>query len=299
MLLHGMREARDRRHRGAREVGAERGGVQRRRHQDDPQRGPVREHVPQQDEQKVGIERSLVNLVDDDVRDAREQRVLREPSKQHAGGDEQDPRRLGRDALQTNLVPDARALGAELFASFLRDSRSHGRGGDAPRLRANHAAPAALPPCDGVVQYELRQLGRLTAAGLAGDDHNLVGANRREEFRAFGPRGEPLTLRVRRVEIVPFRSFPFRSFPRTVGAAGRRPNVSLRAVPSLRRKKNLFAPRQLPQQPLALSGDSRIRRGLSLHLRDARRGPLGPFRRVPRHLFRGERVSLRGGPRLL
>ena len=178
MLLHGMRESRDGRHRGARKVGAERGGVQRRRHQDDPQRGPVREHVPQQDEQKVGIERSLVNLVNDDVRDAREQRILRQPSKQHAGGDEKDPRRLGRDALQTNLVPDARALGAELFAPFLRHSRRHGRGRDAPRLRANQTAPAALAPRDGVVQYELRQLGRLAAAGLAGDYGHLVGANR-------------------------------------------------------------------------------------------------------------------------
>ena len=241
MLLHGMREARDGRHRGAREVGAERGGVQRRRHQDDPQRGPVREHVPQQDEQKSESSDRCVNLVDDDVRHPREQRIFRQPSSS-------TPVVTNRILVDSDatlsrriLYPTARTLGAEFFASLLRHSRRHGRGGDAPRLRANQTAPAALVPCDGVVQYELRQLGRLAAPSLSGDDHNLVGANRREEFLAFGPRGQSLTLRVNaRVEIVPFRrtAFPL------VGGAGR-PDVSPGGIvpPS---RKNPFRPSSAP-----------------------------------------------------
>ena len=52
--------------------------------------------------------------------------------------------------------------------------------------------------------------------------------------------GSRYAARKRRVEIVPFRSFPFRSFPRTVGAAGRRPDV-VRAASLPPSKKKTFS----------------------------------------------------------
>ena len=69
---------------------------------------------------------------------------------------------------------------AELDAELLGDALGDGAGGEPPRLRVGDGAAHAAPE----LEADLRQLRRLARAGLAGDDDDLVGADRREQVVA-------------------------------------------------------------------------------------------------------------------
>ena len=82
--------------------------------------------------------------------------------------------RVSADDLvaESHLVADGRA---EFGADLLGDAVGDRTGGDPARLRV------ADQPVDAATEFEadLRQLGRLARAGLAGHDHHLVVADRR------------------------------------------------------------------------------------------------------------------------
>ncbi len=106
--------------------------VERRRHDDDAQVvAEERPRAQREREAEVGVETSLVELVEHENADAVERRVALEPARQHAFGDDLDTRRASDAPLAAHAVADrlAHLLAAQVGQPPRRGARRH-----SPRL---------------------------------------------------------------------------------------------------------------------------------------------------------------------
>ncbi len=158
--------------RRAAEVRGEPLDVDGRAGDDHPQVGPARQQALEVAEQEVDVEAALVRLVDDDRVVAAQVAVALQLGEQDAVGHHLDPvplavRSVNRTAKPTSApssTPHSSAIRAASVRAAMR------RGWVWPIIAG--AAPARR-------QRDLGQLGGLARAGLAGDDDDLVVAQRR------------------------------------------------------------------------------------------------------------------------
>ena len=139
----------------------------RRHHQDLQILAQPLLHVARQREAEIGIERALVEFVEQQRRDAVERGIVEHHAREHAFGDDLDP----RPARHLGAEPHAIADGlADLFA----ERRRHARGGGAGR------EPARLEHDDLLARRPrlLRQHER--------HPRGLAGARRRDQHRGIG-----------------------------------------------------------------------------------------------------------------
>ena len=153
--------------------------VERRRHDKKPQiLAQTLLRVEREGEPEVGVERALVELVEQNGRHAVERGIVEDHAGEHALGHDLDACALRDEARQPHAQADR-------LANLLPERRGHARGGcargDAARLEQDEAL--ALPP--GLVE---QREGR--ARGLASarrrDEHGarMLGERRREAHRA-------------------------------------------------------------------------------------------------------------------
>ncbi len=152
--------------------------VDRRGRDHDLQVRAPRQQLAQVAEDEVDVEAALVGLVDDQGVVAAQLLVVLELREQDAVGHQLDPARRRGLVGEPHLVSDRVA---ELGAQLLGDPLGHAARGDPARLRVpdQPATAATLPATQ--AQADLGQLGGLPGAGLAGDDHHLVVADRRRD----------------------------------------------------------------------------------------------------------------------
>ena len=169
-------------------------GVERRRRDDHLEVGPAREDFLQVPQEEVDVEAPLVRFVDDDRVVRGEERVALRLGEQDPVGHQLHERVGLRVVGETDLVADRLA---RRRPELLRDPRRDRARGDAPRLRMPDE------PTVGPAQREadLRQLRRLARSGLAADDHDGVGGDRRGDLvgplrdRQLGRIGDRRTTR--------------------------------------------------------------------------------------------------------
>ncbi len=114
------------------------GPIERRRHDEEAQilaQGPLR--VERQSEAKIGVERALVEFVEQHRSDAFERWIIKDHPCEDALGDDFDPR-LGRDE-RLHSHPEADSL-ADLFAERRGHSLCGGAGRESARLQEQHLA---------------------------------------------------------------------------------------------------------------------------------------------------------------
>src|ERR1039458_7348826 len=124
---------------------------------------------------EVDVQAALVRLVDDERVVAEQLPVAAHLVEQDAVGHHLDQRAVAGGVGQAALVADGGAqLGAELAGDPLRD-----RTGRDPAWLGVPDLPGHAPA---ELEADLRQLGGLPRAGLAGDDHDLVVADGRGDL---------------------------------------------------------------------------------------------------------------------
>ena len=175
--LDRVRAARHLDHGRAAEVGREALRVDRGRRDDQLQVGPPRQDAVQVAEQEVDVQRPLVRLVDDDRVVAAQQPVLPDPGQQQAVGHQPDLRVGARAVVEAHAVADGPA---ERHAQLLGDPLGDRARGQPARLGVGDHRLDPAPE----LQADLGDLGGLARAGLAGDDHDLVFTDRREQLVA-------------------------------------------------------------------------------------------------------------------
>lgn len=145
----------------------------------------MKEHA-QNKQKQIGINVSLVNLIDSDVCHSIEEAVVArvveialQSSKEQARSAEQD-RSVGARwlALEPNLVSDRVA---NVLASLLGHAFGDRDGGDSTRLGADNVALAALAPENPIVEDELRDLSRLSRTGRGENDDDGRGGDLGED----------------------------------------------------------------------------------------------------------------------
>ena len=147
---------------------------------------PSRQQPLEVAEQEVDVERALVRLVDDDRVVAPQHPVALELGEQDAVGHQLHAGLRGGAVGEAHLVAHDRLLPQRL-PELVGDALGDRAGGDPPRLGvADQPAARPLPPVAGLavrraaapqLQADLRQLGGLARAGLAGHDDDLVVAD--------------------------------------------------------------------------------------------------------------------------
>ena len=174
------------------------------RHEDDPDweltLPSIRDETLENDEKKIGVDVSLVNLVDDDVGKAikpshrlsvsSESRL--HPLEEDSGRAESDGSvRDGRLRVESNLVSD---VVSDPLSSFGGDSLSDRHGSDPPRLGTEDVALGSVSSSDVVVEDDLRDLRRLSGSRRGHANGDFVRLDLREEFRRLGSdwEGSPL-----------------------------------------------------------------------------------------------------------
>ncbi len=157
-------------------------GVDRGRGDDDLEVGTLRQDAAEVPEQEVDVQRALVRLVDDDRVVAAQQPVAVDLVEQDAVGHQRDAR-VGRHLVgEAHLVADG---GAQRHLHLVGDALGDRAGRDAAGLRVRDRGAAEL-------EADLGQLRGLARAGRAGDDHDLVVADRARDLvprRADGQLG--------------------------------------------------------------------------------------------------------------
>ena len=145
------------------------GAVDRRRHDEEPQilAQPLL-HVARQREAEIGIERALVEFVEQDGGDPVEHRVVEHEPREHALGDDFDPRAPRH--LRAEAHPQADRV-ADALAERLRHPLRRRARGEPPRLEDENAA--VLRPWF-LGEHEWHSC-RLAGAGR-GDQHGGVAA---------------------------------------------------------------------------------------------------------------------------
>ncbi len=157
--LHGMHTARHVDDRTVAEEGGHAGGIERRRHDDQAEVLAGEPGLARERQTQVGVNRPLVELVEDDRAEVGRERILLEAGGQDA---------LGRDE-QTGLrseLPIESHLPADLVARrpslLVGDARGNRAGRDAARLQQQHGA---------VGRQRRRHARRLAGARQGGHDH--------------------------------------------------------------------------------------------------------------------------------
>ena len=145
--------------------------VDRRRGDHDLEVGAAGEQLGQVAEDEVDVEAALVGLVDDQRVVLQQRAITRQLGEQDAIGHQLDQRVLADLVGEPDLPADGVA---QLGGQLLGDAGGDGAGGQAAGLGVpDHAAHAAAQ-----LQADLRDLRGLARARLAGDDHDLVLADR-------------------------------------------------------------------------------------------------------------------------
>ena len=126
-----------------------------------------------------------MRLVDDDRVVAPQQPVALDLGQQQAVGHQPQQRVLARAVAEAHRVADRLA---QRHVQLLRDPLRHRPRRQPPRLRVRDRAAHAAPQ----LQADLGQLRRLARAGLAGDDHDLVIADRGQQVLAPRRHGQRL-----------------------------------------------------------------------------------------------------------
>lgn len=167
-------------------------------------RAAAAHQAAQRDEEKVGLHRSLVHLIDDDVRQRGQLRVALQLAEENPRRAEREPccrsgaalaadmmanqlpKRAARRAAASRLASTAAvapaapplASGAAMATATERELVTHAAcdrdSRDPSRLRAHDAASAAAPGGDSFLQQIRRNLRRLAATRLARDDERVV-----------------------------------------------------------------------------------------------------------------------------
>ena len=182
--LDGVRAAAHLDDTGSVEVRGEPLGVDRRRGDDDLEVGAAGEQLREVAEDEVDVEAALVGLVDDQRVVAREGPVAGQLGEQDAVGHQLDQGVLADLVGEPDLVARRSSPSSVPSSSAIR-SATRARG-QPPRLGvADHAGDAAAQ-----VEADLGDLRGLTRAGLAGDDHDLVVADRGGDVVAAGGDGQ-------------------------------------------------------------------------------------------------------------
>ena len=153
--------------------------VDGRRGDDDLQVRAARQQLLQVAEQEVDVQRALVGLVDDQRVVLFQEAVVLGFRQQDAVGHQLDQGALGALVLEAHLVADQLA---QRRGQFLGDPGRHAARRQPARL--GMADQAVHAPAD--LQADLRQLGGLARAGLAGDDQYLMLLQRRLDLVALG-----------------------------------------------------------------------------------------------------------------
>ncbi|MNK97141.1 hypothetical protein D3C87_1174590 [compost metagenome] len=189
--FHGIQPPADLDHRRrlavAGEVLGEPLGVDRRGRDDHLQVRPLGQDLAQVADQEVDVEAALVRLVDDDRVVGAQQRVVLGLRQQDAVRHQLDGRAGGHRVVEPHLIADVLA---QRRAQFLGNALGRGRGGDPPGLGVADQAAAFLAfPRRATAdrQRDLRQLGGLAGASLAGHDDHLAGLQRGGDL--FAARG--------------------------------------------------------------------------------------------------------------
>ncbi len=164
--------------------------LDRRRGDDQLEVGPPGQQVPQVAEDEVDVEAALVRLVDDQRVVAPQHPVGLDLGQQDAVGHHLDQRVVAGLVGEPDLVADR---GAERPVQLLGDALGDRARGDpaglgVPDLGAHAAAQ---------LQADLRDLGGLAGAGLAGHDHDLVVADRGGDVVLAGADRQGLRVRDR------------------------------------------------------------------------------------------------------
>uniref|UniRef100_A0A182IZM0 Uncharacterized protein n=1 Tax=Anopheles atroparvus TaxID=41427 RepID=A0A182IZM0_ANOAO len=191
-LFHGEGATGDVQHRHVAKVAGEQVRVQRGRHKNNLQVGPLRKQFLQYQQQKVGLLAAFVHLVDNDVRHGGERWVGLQATQKDTRGAESQPRGGGYLVLQPDLVPDRVS---NFLVALLRHTFRHADRGQTPRLRADDLHVAHLlvgfqlrrlqQP---VVEQKLRHLRRLSTARFPADNEYLMRFHEGDDFTHLSPR---------------------------------------------------------------------------------------------------------------
>ncbi len=114
------------------EKARDRSDVERRRHHDDAQIVARKPCLTRQRKPKVGMNASLVELVEDDRREIREQRILLEARRQYAFGHDQQPRVAGETLFESDLPAD---FAPDRPLALFRNAPRNRARGDTARLQ--------------------------------------------------------------------------------------------------------------------------------------------------------------------
>ena len=112
-------------------------GVERRRHDDDPEVVAGAPGLLRKRDGEIGVNAALVELVEHDGPEIREQRILLQPRRQHAFGRDEQLRSRTESALEADLPAD---LLADRPPAFRRDALRDGARGHAARLQQDQRA---------------------------------------------------------------------------------------------------------------------------------------------------------------
>ena len=139
-------------------------GVQRGRHQQQPQVGAQGLlHLERQRQADVGVQAALVELVEDDQRDAGELGVVLQDPRQHPFGDHGQPGALGHPRVGAHAQPDALP---DLLAEVRCQAGGHRSGRQAAGFEQEDVAR------EGVAQQQRQGQARaLAGAGFGAQQH--------------------------------------------------------------------------------------------------------------------------------
>ena len=138
--------------------------IERRRHHEEAKiLAQALLRIERKREAKIGVERALVELVEQHRRNAFERGIVEDHAREHAFRDDLDPRARGDEALQAHAKADG-------LADLLAQSRGHTRGGGArgEAARLQHDDLARFR--ERLVEQRERNPRRLAGAGR-GDQH--------------------------------------------------------------------------------------------------------------------------------
>jgi len=173
-------------------------------------------------EGEIDIQAPFMRFVDDDRIVAVQKRIRLHFHQQDAVGHELDERLLAGSIFETDLVSDGSPEG---LAEFFGDPLGDGDGGDAPRLGASDHSPEPSARLDA----EFRNLRGLPGSGLAGDDHDLMRRNRRNDLPAPCEDGQRRRVAENRTGGLP-RVRLFRGRADTVGQIPEIPQLRVRRI---------------------------------------------------------------------
>ena len=146
-------------------------GVERRRHDHEAEVGAREPGLLRERDAQIGVHAALVELIEDDRAEAREQGVLLEPRRQDTLGREEHRGRRTELTLEADVPPDFPADRPPLLGG---NAGGEAPRGHASRLEHNHRA---------VDRQRGRNAGGLPRTGRRRHHHSTGGADSRQDLR--------------------------------------------------------------------------------------------------------------------